>query len=618
MHLKRVLLLLFVIIICNLSSLGQKLSNDTILPVPYKLDTLNIKALSLDLLPYSSKILKYITVKRINGNGFKTPEQSVKSFLKYEGKIIRNIDIQILKPFGPKIYDTCGIPKNWFERFANSFHYPTRIKYLKRLITIESGDKIVPLEMAENERLIRELSHINDAVIFVKPVKSKEDYVDIQLICEDVFSWAFEINTDFNSDLTVETYHKNLFGKGHQLLSSLMFEESKTPNWGYSFGYGIANIARTYLNMNFTFTDNFEGRRLKFMLDKAFVTSYTKWAGGLVVEKAKNAHKLQKEDKIETLSSLDFINIDTWFGYSLKMKSNKYTRKNLILSLRYYAAFFSKQPEIKLDSTLFFIDRSYIISSISLSKRIYYKTNFVYDLGKTEDIPKGYYSRLILGYEDNNLGRYLYSGITFNKTWFSRLSFEYFATSLGVGSFYNIYNKSKGNSNSEFERGVVDLGLHTITKLYKLRRSRIRLYADFKYTIGFLRYPADYIDLNEQIRGFRSDLVRGNQKLSLKLTQNTFLPYLINGFRFSFFTFTDFGVIGSNDDWVFNKDAYWGLGFGFKFNNDNLIFKTFSLRFAYYPSSPDDFRDFQVLFKGDKYGEFVNLNPEKPQIIGYK
>ena len=71
--------------------------------------------------------------------------------------------------------------------------------------------------------------------------------------------------------------------------------------------------------MNFTFTDNFEGRRLKFMLDKAFCDFiYQNGAGGLVVEKAKNAHKLQKEDKIETLSSLDFINIDTWFGYSLK------------------------------------------------------------------------------------------------------------------------------------------------------------------------------------------------------------------------------------------------------------------------------------------------------------
>jgi hypothetical protein len=619
MHSKGVVLLFIVIMICNLNLLGQDLSNDTILPVPYKLDTLNIKALSLKRLPYSSKFLKYITVKRINENkSFKTPEESVKSFLKYEGKKIRNIDIQILKPFGPKICDTCGIAKNWFEKLANTLHYPTRTKYLKRLLTVESGDTIVPLEIADNERLIRELSHINDAVIFIKPVEGNEDYVDINLICEDVFSWAFEVNTDFNSDFGVEAYNKNLFGKGHQIFSSFAFEDDKKPKWGYSFGYGIENIARSYITLGLSYTDNFEGRRLRFDVKRDFVTSDTKWAGGLLVEHAKDAHKLRKEDKIETEESLDFVNIDTWLAYSHKLESNKYVRKNLIFSLGYYSAFFSKRPEIKLDSTLFFIDRSYIISSISLSKRRYYKTNFVYDLGKTEDIPKGYYSCLILGYEDNNLGRYLYTGIAFNKTWFSKLSFEYFGTSLRVGSFYNIDDKNNRGDKSNFERGVVDLRLNSITKLYKLNRSRLRFYADLKYTIGFLRYPSDYIDLNDQIRGFRSKLVRGNQKLSLALTQNIFLPYVVNGYRFSLFTFTDVGVIGSNDDWVFNKDKYWGLGFGIKLNNDNLIFKTFSLRFAYYPTIPNDFRKVEVIIRGEKPAGFVNLDPEKPQIIGYK
>lgn len=615
----KVIFWFIVLIIFSNPVLGQKLSNDTILPVPYKLDTLNVKALSLKRLPFSSKFMKYITVRKIStSKAYKTPEESSKGFLKYEGKKIRNIEIKLLKPFGPKLCDTCGVANKWYEKMANALHYPTRTKYLRRLLTIESGEKVNPIEIADNERLIRDLSHINDAIIFIKPVEGNKELVDIVLVCEDVFSWAFELKTDLISEFEIESYHKNLFGKGHQILSSISFEDDKLPRWGYSFGYGIENISRSYIDLSLSFSDNFEGKRLKFLMNRDFVTSETKWAGGLLIEKVKDAHKIRWEDKFELKDSIDFINIDSWAGYAKRLKSGKLVRKHLVFSLGYYGTFFSKRPTIKLDSTLFFIDRSYVLSSIALSRRKYYKTNFVYDLGKTEDIPKGYYANFTFGYESNNIGKYLYSGFTFNRTWFTRKKFEYFASKLSVGTFYHVGRKANRRNNTNFERGVIDLGLYSITKLYKLKRSRIRFYADLNYTIGFLRYPDDYVDLDEEIRGFKSDMIRGNQKLSLKLTQNTFLPYVINGFRFSFFTFTDVGVIGSNDDLVFNKDMYWGLGLGFKFSNDNLIFRTFSLRFAFYPKVPNDFSRFKVLMRSEKPSGFVDLEPNKPQIIDYR
>lgn len=617
-YIKEFFLIIIGLIFC-LEMSGQKSANDTILPVPYKLDTLNVKALSLKRLPFSSKFLKYITVKRIStGPKYKTPEESAQSFLEFEGKIIRNIDIKLLKPFGPKLCDTCEVTNKWYEKMANALHYPTRKKYLKRLLTISQGEKIDPLEIADNERLIRALSHINDAIIFIKPVEGNNEYVDLLLVCEDVFSWAFELKTDLYSEFEVESYHKNLFGKGHQVLSSLSFEDDKEPRWGYSFGYGVNNISRSYIDMSLIYKNNFEGERLTFSMNRDFVTTETKWAGGLIAEQARNAHKIKREDKFELKDSIDFINIDSWLGYAHRLKSEKLVRKHLVYSLGYYGTFFSRRPELKLDSSLFFLDRSYVLASLAISKRRYYKTNFVHDLGKTEDIPKGLYFAFLLGYESNNLGKYLYSGIEFKRTWFTNKSFEYFATKLSVGSYYSIGKKSNRQRNTDFERGIIDLGIYSITKLYKLKRSRIRFYADMEYTIGFLRYPDDYIDLNEEVRGFKSDMIRGNQKFSVKLTQNTFLPYVINGFRFSFFTFADVGVIGRNDDLIFNKEKYWGLGLGFKFSNDNLIFRTISLRFAFYPKVPNDFNTFKVLMRSEKEKRFIDLEPTKPQIIDYR
>ncbi len=618
LYIKKIFLFIIVIILGH-NTYGQELSNDTVLSVPYKLDTLNVEALSLERLPFSSKILKYITVdSRSSKKEYKSLEESSKQFLKYEGKQIRNIKIKILKPLGFKSSDTCEIENKWYEKIGNSLHYPKRTKYIKKLLTIEVGDKVSSIEISDNERLIRGLSHINDATIFINPVKGEENLVDILLVCEDVFSLAIELKTDIFSEFEVETYHKNLFGRGHQILSSVSFDDDKLPRWGYSFGYIVKNISNSYISLGLSYGDNYEGKRLKFFANREFVTANTKLAGSLLVEKVKDTHKVNKEDKFELKDSINFINVDSWLGYAKKLNSEKLESKHLVFSLGYYGTFFSKRPKIQLDSTLFFIDRSYVLSSIALSRIKYYKTNFVYDLGKTEDIPKGYYANFTFGYESNNIGKYLYSGVTFNRTWFRRKQFEYFGTKFSMGTFYHIGRKGNRRNNTNFERGIMDIGMNSITKLYKLGGSRVRFFSDINYTIGFLRYPDDYIDLDEEIRGFRSDEVRGNQKLSLKLTQNTYLPYIVNGFRFSFFTFADAGIIGSNDDLVFNKAMYWGLGFGLKFNNDNLIFRTFSLRFAFYPKAPSDFRSFKVLMRSEKHSGFVDLEPNKPQIIDYR
>ena len=55
-----------------------------------------------------------------SSNPIRRPKNKV--YKKYEGKIIRNINIETLDPFGYSVADTTKKPKNWAEETGNKLH----------------------------------------------------------------------------------------------------------------------------------------------------------------------------------------------------------------------------------------------------------------------------------------------------------------------------------------------------------------------------------------------------------------------------------------------------------------------------------------------------------------
>lgn len=85
---------------------------------------------------------------------------------------------------------------------------------------------------------------------------------------------------------------------------------------------------------------------------------------------------------------------------------------------------------------------------------------------------------------------------------------------------------------------------------------------------------------DRNIRGFSSDTLRGNQKLSSSLATTFFLPYIKKGFRVSISSFCDFGVIAADNKKLVHSKTYWGFGVGVNLRNDNVVIKNISFRFA--------------------------------------
>ena len=116
------------------------------------------------------------------------PRLTVEEFKPFYGKIIRHI---IIKPVGfdQKMGDTARPGKgNIFTRAANAFHLNSTEELIKKNLFFKEGQPFYPLHAADNERYLRTLDYLRDALIKVVPVEEDANYIDILVFTRDVFS----------------------------------------------------------------------------------------------------------------------------------------------------------------------------------------------------------------------------------------------------------------------------------------------------------------------------------------------------------------------------------------------------------------------------------------------
>jgi hypothetical protein len=114
-------------------------------------------------------------------------EKSELDFENFQGKKIGNITFIKLKPFGQTINDTINRSEGWLEKTANAIHVNTSDRVLSSHLLFKKGDLVDPFVFSDNERLIRELSFIEDVKIILTERKENSDVVDVVVMTKDVF-----------------------------------------------------------------------------------------------------------------------------------------------------------------------------------------------------------------------------------------------------------------------------------------------------------------------------------------------------------------------------------------------------------------------------------------------
>ncbi len=531
----------------------------------------------------------------------------------FAGKTIRDINIKVLPPYGASVYDTLYQEKDLekYKSIANIIHMRTSERIIRKQITLKPGMPVNPFELVQNEILLRQLDYIDDAVITPVGLEHDSTMVDLLLVCKDEFSWGGEIETNFLNAFSMEVENKNFLTLGHVVRYRFGYKGTQEKEWGNRLEYKINSLWGTHVDFRGYYRNDYLEKLVTLEISRQFLTTKTKWAGGISGARVYYSDALPDPRKIRLVDTLfDYRSGDIWMGRSFILDSRHSYNRNFYLTGRFYATTFDNCPVVLPHTNQLYYDRLNFLMAFTYVKIKYYKANLIYDFGRTEDVPTGLYASIITGFEQNDFRNSGYVGLEYRYSHFSKYTERFYAVQTAVGSYIN---------DNGLEQGFVKLNANHISNLISVGKCKLRYYNNINYLAGVRRYEADDLYMQDyNIRGFDSDSLKGIQKLSGSVSATLFLPFIRKGCRMSVSGFMEAGVIAPEKQSLFESKAYLGLGMELNLRNDNVIFKNVSFRLAFYPRVPADVRSVQAVLFGGPKSKFYDYRVSKPQLVPYE
>ncbi|MDO9339508.1 MAG: hypothetical protein Q7T72_03165 [Bacteroidales bacterium] len=588
---------------CNLAYPQNRSENDTIIRKDKNLvffDSLKLRASKKRL---TKKLYDFIIVspdtivkKQITGT-------SDASYINYSGKKIRKIEVKRLNVFGVNINTPASNSTKKIENFLNKTHVNTNESIIRKNLLFAVGDTISPLTLSDNERILRQLSYIDDARIIVMPVS--DDEADIVVFTKDVYSLGGDYSYKGLKKGSVSIFEKNIFGMGHEFGLEMPFDAKAPDSPGFGVHYKVDNIWKSFINLNVYFFDGLGEKTYGFNLSRKLVSSTTKYAGGISVRQMYTTEDL---DTLPVPEPLKYNLQDYWLSRSFLINRERVSR--IIIGTRYTNNNVFDRPLVLPESYHYLQKYRMYLGSAAFSIQKYYKTNLIYGYGRTEDIPYGGLFRITVGREFNEFKQRTYLGaeIALGK---SSKSLGYFYTSAGLATYL------KGDKT---EQGLLSLSMKYFSNLIIVGNNMIRNFVYIDYTRGFDRYTDEFLKFSNDngFSGFKNDSVSGTQRLSVSLESVLFSPVNLYGFRFAFFGFADFSFLSDTNEMIGNGNTLSGIGLGVRIRNDNLVFNTFQVRFGFFPNPPSYSKINHLTVSGEQLLRPNNFDSGAPSIIPYR
>ena len=507
-----------------------------------------------------------------------------------EGKIIRNITIETLDPFGFSVTDEKKLPKRKLEKFGNSVHLKTKEVTIRNIMLFRKHDKLDAKLLLESERLIRSQRYIREVTIVPVDIPKNKDSIDIKIRVLD--SWTLIPTGSLSStESSAKLTERNILGFGH-LISGNIKNRFDTRERAVYAQYSINNIKDTYFRFDLDYANEFNNdSKRSININRPFYSVIAKNAGGFYFENSLRTEQFPVLDTI-SLQNVSYDFQEYWYGRAFKINSKSNPERyftNLILALTYNQKVFGRMPEATLDPSNYFSNEKNWIGMIGVSKQKFYQDTFVFNYNITEDIPYGENIALIIGHQEKNSNSRMYTGLS--VSYGKKYSFGYASGFAEWGSFYDA---------GFTEQTTFRLGLNYFSPLINLGSWRFRQFIKPTYVWGNNRDESfkDRLIFFEEdgLPGFNSRL-NGTQKWTLSFQTQSYIPGSWYGFRFSPYLNMTLGSL-ANKKALFSSKVYSKFSIGALINNDFLVFNSFQISFSYYPTIP---------FEGDGINKFNSL-----------
>jgi hypothetical protein len=537
--------------------------------------------------------------------------QSTNPFEPYSGKTIRKIEVLQLNVFGPAIEDTISC-RNYQRppKGFSSLHINTSEKVIRKNIIFKSGDTLNPYVLAQNAKLLRELSYIQDALI--KIYLNPDNTIDVFVITKDRFPWdviPIYLNTD---KWRFRLRNNNVGGYGGEFNNTYLFDNKlKEKVYLSNLSLKYNNIGGSFINsdLGYEFSDNYSSYYANFQ--RAFVPYKVNWAGGLTFNQSSQTNKVLQEDNTNIFAKFKQNYSDAWLGKQIPIQSNHKLGLNspiwLIPSVRYSRIDYFDKPNVKLPE---FSLRSYhmFLASIGLSSQKYYRIKYVNEYGKTEDIQQGFMAKATGGYQIIEGRDRAYAGLRLgyrNKD--NRDGLYYFL--IDAGTFIHL---------KRYSQATLKLRASYLFPLLDLGREKMRPIFWIDYVLGLNRDEGERIFLENPDatnRVILSDLY-GTQKLLAHAESNVFTSIDFYGFKVSTFAAIEFGFIDYSHN-LFDTPLVSAFSVGVRVKNDFLIFNTIQFRLTFYSNNLSNYVNSSFDVNEMNRLRFDDFSVGRPYVINY-
>jgi hypothetical protein len=514
--------------------------------------------------------------KEVKKKGYKKLIQ--KPYITFEGKIIRNINIITMDPFGYSAIDTNVAKQNFLYKTGNWMHLKTRSITIRNLLLIRKNEPFNSLLVKESERLIRNQKYVHEVSFYVVAA-GKSDSVDIFI--RELDKWSIIPEGSISaSRIKVGISDKNFLGFGHEFQN--VYARNLTNGIdSFNTNYSIPNIRNTYISAKLHYgVDGNKNFNRSLVVDRPFYSPLTKWAASASIASQLKKDSLKDINSVYVPFNLKFRTQDYWAGIAqriFKDNTEEGLITNLILTARYLRIRYFEKPSELYDPLHIYSSESFYLASIGISGRKYVQDKYIFKYGVIEDVPVGIVWGLTGGYQvKNNSGR-LYLGTRFSFGNYNK--WGYLSSDFEYGTFLHA---------SHAEQSVITAGVNYFTGLFEIGKWKFRQFVKPQVIIGIDRFSYDSLTLNNGhgLDGFVSSELSGTNRLLLTLQTQSYAPWNFIGFRFGPYVTCSLGMLGNAVTGFKNSKVYSQIGLGVLIKNENLVFSTFQISISFYPIIP--------------------------------
>lgn len=535
-------------------------------------------------------------IKKLLGMITREPEADLSAFLvksedayvKYQGKIIRRIVFERIG-FEKMVVDTARNLQSKIARTANRLHSNSREATIRNNLFVREGKPLNPFRLADNERLLRNLNFIMDARIYVKPIPSNPDSVDLLVVTRDVFSLSGALAVGLPTKYQFSLQDINLAGVGQHIQFAQVFDLNRNPHYGYEGLYQVINIKGSFVDASVGYTSlnsgisigNENESSLYFKLSRQLYQPFARLAGAIELSDNSSMNVTKKPDSI--FAQYRYRIQDYWLGYSFgqrRLPNNlRENRKRKFIAVRGFEQYFLNSVNTQLTEPGRFIYRDITSALVQLTffKQDFYKTQYVLGFGRTEDIPYGYRVSFTSGIEKELGNKRPYFGS------------EVFYNSIRPSGTILTYNVKLATylSNHNPEDAFLSLDFTRYSKIYKIGKMIVRHQSIFGYAALInqsVKRGVDIRDVNG-ILGFMPDSLVGFQRVTMSHEGTLFTTWKVLGFRIAPVARVDLALIKITKGLLQTQNFFSGFSLGLRARNENLILNTIEARLFYYPKT---------------------------------